>query len=103
MNNEANILTPLVNAIWNYCKWTYDVLFGKDTFNFNNTPGIVDLEEPYYLIYFNGLLLVPEIHYTIENKTTVKLAGWTSNDTADILHIVGFRPLSPDNSIQGGS
>ena len=36
MNNEANILTPLVNAIWNYCKWTYDVWFGKDTFNFNN-------------------------------------------------------------------
>ena len=36
MNNEANILTPLVNAIWNYCKWTYDAWFGKDTFNFNN-------------------------------------------------------------------
>ena len=44
MNNEANILTPLVNAIWNYCKWTYDVWFGKDTFNFNNFFNSVGLK-----------------------------------------------------------
>ena len=36
MSNEPNLLAPLVDAIWNYFKWTYDVWFGDDTFNFNN-------------------------------------------------------------------
>ena len=36
MSSEANLLTPIVNAIWNYCKWTYDVWFGDNTFDFNN-------------------------------------------------------------------
>ena len=61
------------------------------------------MSDPYYLVYFNGLLLVPGEHYVVKDKTTIELVGWTANDTSDILHIVGFRPLSPDNSIQGGS
>lgn len=36
MSSEANLLTPIVDAIWNYCKWTYDVWFGDNTFDFNN-------------------------------------------------------------------
>ena len=36
MSNEPNLLAPLVDAIWNYFKWTYDVWFGKDIFNFND-------------------------------------------------------------------
>lgn len=36
MSNECNILAPLVDALWNYCKWTYDVWFGDDSFNFDN-------------------------------------------------------------------
>ena len=36
MSNELNLLAPLVDAIWSYFKWTYDVWFGDDTFNFNN-------------------------------------------------------------------
>ena len=35
MSNQ-NFLEPLVDAIINYCKWTYDVWFGKDIFNFND-------------------------------------------------------------------
>jgi hypothetical protein len=36
MSDDMNILTPIVDAIWNYCKWTYDVWFGDDSFNFDN-------------------------------------------------------------------
>lgn len=36
MSNKPNLLTPLVDAIWNYFKWTYDVWFGDNTFDFNN-------------------------------------------------------------------
>lgn len=36
MSSKANLLTPIVDAIWNYCKWTYDVWFGDNTFDFNN-------------------------------------------------------------------
>ena len=36
MSNEPNLLAPLVDAIWNYFKWTYDVWFGDNTFDFNN-------------------------------------------------------------------
>ena len=36
MSSEANLLTPIVDAIWNYCKWTYDVWFGDNTFDFNS-------------------------------------------------------------------
>ena len=36
MSNEPNLLTPLVDAIWSYFKWTYDVWFGDNTFDFNN-------------------------------------------------------------------
>lgn len=35
MSDDMNILTPIVDAIWNYCKWTYDVWFGDDSFNFD--------------------------------------------------------------------
>ena len=34
MSNNSNLLTPIVDAIFNYLKWTYDVWFGDDTFNF---------------------------------------------------------------------
>lgn len=36
MSNEPNLLTPIVDAIWNYCKWTYDVWFGDNIFDFNS-------------------------------------------------------------------
>lgn len=36
MSNKPNLLTPLVDAIWNYFKWTYDAWFGDNTFDFNN-------------------------------------------------------------------
>lgn len=36
MSDDMNILTPIVDAIWSYCKWTYDVWFGDDSFNFDN-------------------------------------------------------------------
>ena len=39
MSNEPNLLAPLVDAIWNYFKWTYDAWFGDNTFDFNNSDG----------------------------------------------------------------
>ena len=36
MSNEPNLLAPLVDALWNFLKWSYDVWFGDDTFNFNS-------------------------------------------------------------------
>ena len=36
MSDDMNVLTPIVDAIWSYCKWTYDVWFGDDSFNFDN-------------------------------------------------------------------
>ena len=36
MSNEPNLLAPLVDALWNFFKWSYDIWFGGDTFNFNS-------------------------------------------------------------------
>lgn len=44
MSDDMNILTPIVDAIWNYCKWTYDVWFGDDSFNFDNFFDSVSLK-----------------------------------------------------------
>jgi hypothetical protein len=57
-----------------------------------------DLTQPYYLIYFNGLLLINKIHYTISNKNTVILNGWTAT-ADDHIQIVGFLPNNLDSNL----
>ena len=46
----ANILEPLADAVYSYCRWTYNVWFGNDNFDFNKYFKIVKLcnkEEQY--------------------------------------------------------
>ena len=65
---------------------------GQTTFDFG-TIGINDITN-YYLVYFNGLLLIEGIHYTVENNKIVNLLGWSAT-ADDYLQLVGFKPNNP--------
>lgn len=65
---------------------------GQAIFDFG-TIGINDIRN-YYLVYFNGLLLIEGIHYTIENNKIVNLLGWSAT-ADDYLQLVGFKPNNP--------
>lgn len=47
----------------------------------------------YYYIYFNGLLLIPDLHYSISGSI-VTFIGWAA-EAGDVCHIVGFKPINP--------
>lgn len=65
---------------------------GQAIFDFG-TIGINDIRN-YYLVYFNGLLLIEGVHYTIENNKIVNLLGWSAT-ADDYLQLVGFKPNNP--------
>ena len=65
---------------------------GQAIFDFG-TIGINDIRN-YYSVYFNGLLLIEGIHYTVENNKIVNLLGWSAT-ADDYLQLVGFKPNNP--------
>lgn len=65
---------------------------GQAAFDFGKI-GIKDITN-YYLVYFNGLLLIEGIHYAIENKKIVNLLGWAATED-DYLQLVSFKPNNP--------
>ena len=65
---------------------------GQAIFDFG-TIGINDIRN-YYLVYFNGLLLIEGIHYTVENNKIVNLLGWSAT-ADDYVQLVGFKPNNP--------
>ena len=65
---------------------------GQANFDFG-TVGVDDIAN-YYLVYFNGLLLIENIHYSISNNSVVNLLGWSAT-ADDYLQLVGFKPNNP--------
>ena len=47
----------------------------------------------YYYIYFNGLLLIPNLHYSVSGSV-ITFIGWAA-EAGDVCHIVGFKPINP--------
>ena len=58
---------------------------GLSSFTFSSVDDLSN-----YLVYYNGLLLTQNEHYTVEasNKNTVKLKGWSS-EKGDIIAVLG--------------
>lgn len=65
---------------------------GQANFDFG-LVGVDDITN-YYLVYFNGLLLIEGIHYSISNNSVVNLLGWSAT-ADDYLQLVGFKPNNP--------
>ena len=65
---------------------------GQANFDFG-TVGVNDIAN-YYLVYFNGLLLIEGIHYSISNNSVVNFIGWSAT-ADDYLQLVGFKPNNP--------
>lgn len=65
---------------------------GQANFDFG-AIGINDITN-YYLVYFNGLLLIEGIHYSISNNSVVNFIGWSAT-ADDYLQLVGFKPNNP--------
>ena len=65
---------------------------GQANFDFG-TVGVNDISN-YYLVYFNGLLLIEGIHYSVSNKSVVNFIGWSAT-ADDYLQLVGFKPNNP--------
>ena len=69
---------------------------GQSVFDFaapdTGCPAVTDLAN-YYYVYFNGLLLIPGLHYTVSGAT-VTFVGWAA-EAGDVCHIVGFKPINP--------
>lgn len=65
---------------------------GQANFDFG-LVGVDDITN-YYLVYFNGLLLIEGIHYSISHNSVVKLLGWSAT-ADDYLQLVGFKPNNP--------
>ena len=65
---------------------------GQANFDFS-LVGVDDIAN-YYLVYFNGLLLIENIHYSISNNSVVNLLGWSAT-ADDYLQLVGFKPNNP--------
>lgn len=69
----------------------------QGAFDFS-TQGITSLEN-YCLVYYDGLLLIEGIHYTIStNKTSVILLDWMAN-AGHVIQVVSSAPINPDNSL----
>lgn len=66
---------------------------GQASFDFSDK---ISSLENFYLVYFNGLLLIEDIHYTV-NGAVVNLLDWTARAN-DICHVVGLMPLNPDTN-----
>ena len=74
----------------------YKTASADGTTSFNFSGDIADLTQNFYLVYFNGLLLIEGVHYTVSG-TTVNLLDWSCRAN-DMCHVVGFKPLSGDAS-----
>jgi hypothetical protein len=93
-NNIPRLFTAYQSAAANKTSFDFSEWFGEDTGR--------SLTDPYYLIFFNGLLLSKLVHYTISpDGTKVILNGWSANDSQDVVQIVGFVPSEPDSNIWG--
>lgn len=66
---------------------------GQASFDFSDK---ISSLENFYLVYFNGLLLIEDVHYTV-NGAVVNLLDWTARAN-DICHVVGLMPLNPDTN-----
>lgn len=86
--NKKYVDDNLMRLTHHYIKATA----GQAIFDFG-TVGVNDITN-YYLVYFNGLLLIEGIHYTIENNKIVNLLGWSAT-ADDYLQLVGFKPNNP--------
>ena len=86
--NKKYVDDNLMRLTHHYIKATA----GQAIFDFG-TVGVNDIRN-YYLVYFNGLLLIEGIHYTIENNKIVNLLGWSAT-ADDYLQLVGFKPNNP--------
>ena len=86
--NKKYVDDNLMRLTHHYIKATE----GQAIFDFG-TIGINDITN-YYLVYFNGLLLIEGIHYTVENNKIVNLLGWSAT-ADDYLQLVGFKPNNP--------
>ena len=65
---------------------------GQANFDFG-LVGVDDITN-YYLVYFNGLLLIEGIHYSISHNSVVNLLDWSAT-ADDYLQLVGFKPNNP--------
>ena len=62
--------------------------------NFDFGPfGVTNISN-YYLVYFNGLLLIEGIHYLIDSNTIIKLIDWAAT-ADDYVQLVSFKPNNP--------
>lgn len=62
--------------------------------NFDFGPfGVTNISN-YYLVYFNGLLLIEGIHYSIDSNTIIKLIDWAAT-ADDYVQLVSFKPNNP--------
>ena len=59
---------------------------GEDRFIFGIAPELIS----YYLVYYNGLLLVPDVHFIFDGGDIV-LLDWQA-EQGDIIHLVGLLP-----------
>ena len=66
---------------------------GQASFDFSDK---ISSLENFYLVYFNGLLLIENVHYTVDGAM-VNLLDWTARAN-DICHVVGLMPLNPDTN-----
>ena len=63
--------------------------------NFDFGPfGITNISSSYYLVYFNGLLLIEGIHYSIDSNTIIKFIDWAAT-ADDYIQLVSFKPNNP--------
>ena len=65
---------------------------GQANFDFG-TLGVTKISD-YYLVYFNGLLLIEGIHYSIDSNTVVKFIDWAAT-ADDYVQLVSFKPNNP--------
>ena len=65
---------------------------GQANFDFG-TLGVTNISN-YYLVYFNGLLLIEGIHYSIDSNTIIKLIDWAAT-ADDYVQLVSFKPNNP--------
>lgn len=70
----------------------YRTATADETTSFDFSADITNLST-YYLVYYNGLLLIEGVHYTV-NGAVVNLLDWSAS-TGDIVHVVGFKPSNP--------
>lgn len=62
--------------------------------NFDFGPfGVTNISN-YYLVYFNGLLLIEGIHYSIDSNTIIKLIDWAAT-ADDYVQLISFKPNNP--------